>query len=278
MFSAKKIDGQRLYKLARKGETVERKEVDIEIYDIKLNSHDLASSNPQITITCKVSSGTYIRTLAHDIGQKLGCGAYLEELKRTEIGDFKLEDAIDIASEYATECGKHGTDTKSGSDGIAAVASTLPRNDRIEHDNWEKHFIPMKTVLVSGTFDGVHEGHKNYFQQARKLGHRLFAIVARDVIVKKIKNKTPKYSEKERVKQVKTCDEVDRVYLGVDGNDKKIYDFVADIKPDVIALGYDQETYAGNLEEEMKERGLDVEIVRLKGFEEGKYKSSILNK
>jgi len=246
MFSAKKVDGKKLYELARQGKEIKRKESEIEIYDIKLKSHDLSSSNPNITITCKVSSGTYIRTLAHDIGQKLGTGAYLEELNRTSIGDFFIKDAIST--------------------------------DKLTGKNWQKYFEPMKTVLVSGTFDGVHEGHQNYFQQARKLGHRLFAIVARDAIVKKIKNQTPKYSEKERIKQVKLCDEIDRVYLGIDADDKKIYDFVASIKPDVIALGYDQEAYTGNLKKGMKERGVNVDVVRLKAFEAGKYKSSILNK
>ena len=266
MYSAKKIDGQRLYKLARKGQAIKRNAQNIEIYDIKLISYDLGL----ITINCKVSSGTYIRTLTHDIGAKLGCGAYLEELKRTAIGDFKLENAVSISHSGGSVLATnriHSNDTDTG----------LQNDNVLTKTNWRKNFIPMKTVLVSGTFDGVHKGHKNYFQQARKLGHRLFAIVARDSIVKKIKNKTPKYSEKERVKQVKQCKEVDRVYLGVDGSEEKIYDFVADIKPDIIALGYDQKAYTENLEKEMKKRLISVKITKLKPFKPEKYKSSTLN-
>ena len=221
----------------------------------------------ELKIKCKVSSGTYIRTLAHDIGDKLGCGAYLEELKRTAIGDFKLKDALDIRHSEQSEESRH------------IMLKHDPRDPSpAAQDDILSHLITMKTVLVSGTFDGIHKGHKNYFQQARKLGHRLFAIVARDSIAEKIKNKKPQLSEKERIKQVKACDEIDRVYLGIIGSDKEIFDFTASIAPDIIALGYDQKAYTENLEKEMIERGLDVEIVRLKPYKPEKYKSSLLGK
>jgi len=144
----------------------------------------------------------------------------------------------------------------------------------LQNDNWQKFLIPLKTVLVSGTFDGLHEGHKNYFEQARQHGQRLIAIIARDKIVEQIKGRPPKYSEKERVAFVKQCDEIDRVYLGVLDN---IFDFTASLKPDVIALGYDQTAYTKNLEKEMKKRGLTVKVVRLLPHEPEKYKSSLLN-
>ena len=90
MFSAKKINGKRLYELARAGQTVERKPSDIKIYDIKL----LEYTWPVLKIEVRCSTGTYIRSLAHDIGQKLGVGAYCAELVRTSIGNYKLEDAL----------------------------------------------------------------------------------------------------------------------------------------------------------------------------------------
>ncbi len=92
MFSAKKIKGQRLYDLARKGVTVERKPNEIEIHTIKV----LKYTWPLLKIEVQCSAGTYIRTLAHDIGQKLGTGAYCQELIRTQIGSYVLKKAINI--------------------------------------------------------------------------------------------------------------------------------------------------------------------------------------
>jgi len=89
MYSAKKIGGKKLYELARKGEVVKREPSSIIIKYIKL----LNFKWPWIEIEAHVSSGTYIRSLAHDIGKTLGCGAYLEDLIRTEIGKYKLNDA-----------------------------------------------------------------------------------------------------------------------------------------------------------------------------------------
>ena len=90
MYSAKKIGGKRLYTLARQGIEVKREPVDIEIYDLKLVEY----SWPLLKIEVKCSAGTYIRTVADDLGQKLEVGAYCEELARTRIGDYRVEDAI----------------------------------------------------------------------------------------------------------------------------------------------------------------------------------------
>lgn len=89
MFSAKKIQGQKLYHLARKG-----KEVDRPKQKVFLETELLEYSYPTLTIRVACSKGTYIRTIANDIGQMLGCGAYLEELQRTRCGNFHLKDCI----------------------------------------------------------------------------------------------------------------------------------------------------------------------------------------
>jgi tRNA pseudouridine55 synthase len=89
MFSAKKVNGQKLYDLARKGIEIERKPAEIEIYQIELINYHW----PFLEIKIQCSTGTYIRTLAHDIGEKIGCGAYCEELTRTKIGEYSLSDA-----------------------------------------------------------------------------------------------------------------------------------------------------------------------------------------
>ena len=93
MYSAKKVDGVRLYKLARKGREIEREPSRITIFEIK----ELSFSPPELEIYIKCSKGTYIRSLAHDIGVRAGCGAYLNELRRLAIDDFDVKDAMTIS-------------------------------------------------------------------------------------------------------------------------------------------------------------------------------------
>lgn len=92
MYSAKKINGKKLYELARQGKEVERQPNEIEIYNIELLEYEY----PKLKIRIDCSTGTYIRTLAHDIGKVLECGAYCEELTRTKIGNYELKDAQGI--------------------------------------------------------------------------------------------------------------------------------------------------------------------------------------
>ncbi|MCP2038218.1 tRNA pseudouridine(55) synthase TruB [Chryseobacterium sp. HSC-36S06] len=89
VFSAIKIDGNRAYDLARKGEEVEMKSRKTTIH--YLNNIEIELPFVRFTVGC--SKGTYIRSLAHDIGQELGVGAYLTNLRRTKIGDYSVEDA-----------------------------------------------------------------------------------------------------------------------------------------------------------------------------------------
>lgn len=90
-FSALKINGQRAYKLARAG-----KEVKLAPREVQMQGKDIEFEFPFIRFTVEVSSGTYIRSLAHDIGQVLGSGAIMTALRRTRVGQFKLEDAITL--------------------------------------------------------------------------------------------------------------------------------------------------------------------------------------
>lgn len=92
IFSAIKLKGKKAYELARRGKEVKLEPRKVTVYSIKLLSYDY----PALKIECEVSSGTYIRALARDIGEKLGTGAYLANLKRTGIGKFKLEDALSL--------------------------------------------------------------------------------------------------------------------------------------------------------------------------------------
>ena len=92
MFSAKKINGTRLYKLARKNITIEREEIISKIYNIELNT--FTNSLIDFSVTC--SKGTYIRVLGSDIAEKIGTIGYLIKLVRTGIGDYKISDSISI--------------------------------------------------------------------------------------------------------------------------------------------------------------------------------------
>ena len=92
MFSAKKIDGVPLYKLARKGKTVEREPRFIRINELKLKGYQ--SPRGQFELSC--SKGTYVRTVFHDLGQKLNCGAHLTALRRTKIDQFDISNATPL--------------------------------------------------------------------------------------------------------------------------------------------------------------------------------------
>ncbi len=92
IYSAIKINGQRAYELARKGREVKLEPRQVTIHDINLDSYNY----PEVKFTAHVSSGTYIRSLVEDIGNSLGTGAYMSDLRRTQVGSFKLEDAIQV--------------------------------------------------------------------------------------------------------------------------------------------------------------------------------------
>jgi tRNA pseudouridine55 synthase len=90
MYSAVKLNGKPLYKLARKGKEVVRKSREVVIYEFEI----LKLIMPDIHFRIKCSRGTYIRTVANDLGNNLGCGAILSELRRTSIGEYSVEDAF----------------------------------------------------------------------------------------------------------------------------------------------------------------------------------------
>jgi len=92
IFSAIKINGRRAYDLARKGEAVEMPERQVTVFSFELIEY----TYPQVKVRVHVSSGTYVRTLAEDIGKMLGTGAYCSELRRTKVADWSVADAIPV--------------------------------------------------------------------------------------------------------------------------------------------------------------------------------------
>lgn len=92
MFSALKVDGQPLYKLARQGVEVEREARPVTIYELEVQDR----SGDELTLDVRCSKGTYVRTLAEDIGRELGCGAHVAGLRRLAAGPFKIEETVSI--------------------------------------------------------------------------------------------------------------------------------------------------------------------------------------
>ena len=92
MYSALKVNGKKLYELAREGIEIERKARRVQIHKIQIKEVDL----PRVTMEVTCSKGTYIRTLCHDIGQKLSCGACMESLIRTRVSSFALQDSYTL--------------------------------------------------------------------------------------------------------------------------------------------------------------------------------------
>ena len=93
MYSALKVNGKKLYELAREGKTVERKARTVQIFSIDILEVEL----PRVRMSVHCSKGTYIRTLCHDIGQMLGCGGCMDKLLRTKVGCFELKDTLRLA-------------------------------------------------------------------------------------------------------------------------------------------------------------------------------------
>ncbi len=121
----------------------------------------------------------------------------------------------------------------------------------------------MVRVLATGTFEILHPGHLLYLEEAKKLGDELFVIVARDVNVKKRK-RTPIIREEQRLKMISALKVVDKAMLG---SEKDIYEPLYSIKPDVIAIGYDQDFDVVMLERELRKRGFNSKVVRIKRYD-----------
>lgn len=171
MFSAIKIQGQKLYQLARKGEEIERPARHCKIWDITIKDIDL----PRVSFSVTVSKGTYIRTLCDDIGEDLGVGGCMEHLVRTKVDRFKVEDAITLNQiEEAVENGvldKYIVPVDEMLDDyskckVSEDAEKLVRNGNIitsgdtlykmDHDDGQV----VRIYLESGEFIGLYEFEK----------------------------------------------------------------------------------------------------------------------
>lgn len=131
----------------------------------------------------------------------------------------------------------------------------------------------MKRVVVFGSFDPLHRGHVNFFEQAKALGAHLTVVVAHDSALRTHKGRDPYQGAPERLQAVARVPVVDTVMIG--NTQANTYQLLSELDFDVIALGYDQEPADSVVREELDKIGKrKVEIVRLKPYHPEKYKSS----
>ncbi|MCI0479139.1 FAD synthase [Candidatus Uhrbacteria bacterium] len=133
--------------------------------------------------------------------------------------------------------------------------------------------MPTTTVMCFGTFDCLHPGHEDYFRQAHDHGDRLVVVVARDATVVDVKGDLPSMGEDERLGAVREHPLVDEALLG-NLDDK--FRVIEEIQPDIICLGYDQESFTDMLDVELTRRGLAVNVVRCQPYFPDTFKSSLL--
>ncbi|MGA0368858.1 MAG: tRNA pseudouridine(55) synthase TruB [Kiritimatiellia bacterium] len=157
MVSAIKKDGVPLYKMARKGEVIERPPRPVTIFSYEITGLRL----PEIDVRVCCSKGTYIRMLAHDLGQTLGCGAHLSRLRRISSGQYRVADAISV--EELRELDPADLEAR-----LLPLPPSPPALSLPIYKKWNE-IPPHPVVLAIGAFDGLHAGHKRVISQARDL-------------------------------------------------------------------------------------------------------------
>ncbi len=118
----------------------------------------------------------------------------------------------------------------------------------------------IKVVFIGGGFEVIHQGHLYTIDRAKKLGDVLVVAVARDSTIRKRKKRDPIANENERVALLSSLRQVDAAVLGVEGN---IYDTLERVRPDIVALGYDQYHMEADIAREGAKRGMNLKVVRL---------------
>ncbi len=127
--------------------------------------------------------------------------------------------------------------------------------------------------MCFGTFDGLHPGHEDYFRQAREHGDRLIVVVARDATVVDVKGNLPANNQDDRLRVIQDHPLVDEAVLGHEDDKYKV---IEQFQPDMLCLGYDQESFTDMLEIELARRGLAAAVFRCEAYFPDTFKSSLL--
>lgn len=168
MYSALKVNGKKLYELARAGKEVEREARPVEIFEIHVDSIEL----PRVTMTVTCSKGTYIRTLCYDIGRKLGCGGCMEHLLRTRVDRFELADSLKLSQiEELRDRGEvenHVIAVDEVFAGLPAYTAVPGDGDKLVHNG-----NPLPIELATSCEDGESSSQDQGAKQSANHSHRL---------------------------------------------------------------------------------------------------------
>jgi cytidyltransferase-like protein len=171
---------------------------------------------------------------------------------------------------------KTGLD-ESKSDGILrefAISGMLERRDADEYALLPKGRSKLRIVLVGGVYDILHLGHLAALAEAKTYGDVLVVVVATDITVETLKGRRPVFPEEDRRALVQSLKPVDAALLGYEDVGVGYEQVIDDVKPNIIALGYDQDSVARTVTELVEKRRLNVRVVRLSKFDKEKYLSS----
>ena len=177
MYSALKVNGKKLYELAREGKTVERKSRRVQIHGIRIREMNL----PHVRMEVDCSKGTYIRTLCHDIGEKLQVGGCMEELERTKVGRFLKEDAVTLDEVRQKMEQGEGAELFTPLDQIFAELPAVTVTDAKAWMSYNGNDLPERFLLEKEAWtDGqevrVYDSRKNFiglyqYRAPKKLFH-----------------------------------------------------------------------------------------------------------
>ena len=174
IYSAIKVDGKKLYEYARKGQAVEIKSREIEIYEMIFNKVDLNKKQIQFTVSC--SKGTYIRTLCEDISKKLGTIGYMKELKRIVVGDFDISESVSIEELEQNENNKEWLERN-----IITIEKLFEKKDKIDLKENKLHHFLNGVRITQNVSDGVYRIYCN--KQFIGTGEVKNNLLKRDIIV-----------------------------------------------------------------------------------------------
>lgn len=134
----------------------------------------------------------------------------------------------------------------------------------------------MNTVLVFGTFDVIHPGHRYFLQKAAAEGDHLTAVIARDDFVVRTKNRRPVYGEQERISHILESGLVDEAYLSDENTGT--FGIVEKVDPQIVCFGHDQQKLADSFNEWMKKNNRDIKIVQIEPYKRDRYSSTLINR